>query len=92
MDYYVNNPHASALQSFCESLAAKLDNKSKIFADEFDDAFRVTKHGTHPAILFEMGYATNEADAEKLNSPQWRQELSQTLADCIVEWIEEYEG
>ncbi len=92
MDYYANNPYASSLMLFCESLAQKLDNKSKIFADEFDDAFRVTKHGEHPSVLFEMGYATNEADAEKLNSPQWREELCKTLTDCIVEWIGEYEN
>lgn len=91
MDYHADNPYASSLQIFCESLAEKLDNKSKISADVFENAFRVTKHGDHPSLLFEMGYATNETDAEKLNSPQWREELCKTLSDCIVEWIGEYE-
>lgn len=91
MDYYAKNPYASAIQLFCEDLASKLDNKSRISADEFENAFRVTKHGAHPSVLFEMGYATNETDAEKLNSPQWREDLCETITDCIVEWINEYE-
>ncbi len=92
LDYYINNPYASSLAVFCQSLAERLDNKTRIFEDEFEDAFRVTKHSDHPSVLFEMGYATNKADAEKLNSPEWRQQLSEILAECIVQWIEEYEA
>ena len=90
-DYYIGNPYATSLKVLAESLSEKLDNKTKIYADEYENAFLVTKHGTHPSMLFEMGYATNERDAENLNSEKWRLEFVNTLADGIVEWIASFE-
>lgn len=91
MDYFRDNPYAKALDIFCEELSARLDNETKIFADVYDEAFLVTKVGTHPSLLIEMGYATNEADAKKLNSPDWRQDFAKKLADACEDWIATYE-
>lgn len=92
IDYYRENPYSSSLAVFSESLAGVLDNETKIYADDYESAFRVTKHGTHPAVLLEMGYATNERDSKNLNSPEWRAEFAETLAQSIAEWISSYEG
>ncbi len=91
IDYYEGNPYSTSLAVLAESFSEKLDNKTKIFADEYENAFRVTKHGTHPSMLFEMGYATNERDSENLNSEKWRRDFANTLADEIVKWISSFE-
>lgn len=91
IDYYKGNPYSTSLAVLAESLSGKLDNKTKIFADDYENAFLVTKHGTHPSMLLEMGYATNERDAENLNSEKWRKDFANTLADEIVKWISSFE-
>ncbi len=91
MDYYADNPYADALRVFCESLAGDLDKETKIFADVYEEAFLVTKIGTHPSVLIEMGYATNEGDAADLNSAQWRESFAKTLAENAALWIASYE-
>lgn len=91
IDYYKGNPYSTSLAVLAESLSGKLDNKTKIFADDYENAFLVTKHGTHPSMLLEMGYATNERDAENLNSEKWRADFANTLADEIVKWISSFE-
>ncbi|MBE6587591.1 MAG: N-acetylmuramoyl-L-alanine amidase [Ruminococcaceae bacterium] len=91
IDYHKGNPFSSSLKIFSENLSKGLDNELVIYADEFDDAFIVTKPTTHPSVLLEMGYATNKNDSEKLNSPEWRRSFANELANCTVEWISSFE-
>lgn len=91
IDYYKGNPYSTSLAVLCDDIAARLDNKTKIFADEYEEAFIVTKHGTHPSVLLEMGYATNERDASNLNSERWRKDFTSKLAECITNWISSFE-
>ncbi len=91
IDYYKGNPYSTSLAVLAEGFSEKLDNETKIFADDYENAFLVTKHGTHPAVLLEMGYATNESDASKLNSEEWREEFTKTLSECITKWIASFE-
>ena len=52
-----------------------------------DAAFNVLKTAKVPAILLELGYLTNEADAEQLNSDQWRDRVSSSLVTAIEEYF-----
>jgi len=44
-----------------------------------------------PAILVEMGFSTNPADARLLISHKSQQSLATAIADAIVEYLLEYE-
>lgn len=85
--YYENNPYASSLTEFCNSLSQKLDNDTEIFATKSDESYTVTRYTDFPSLLIECGYATNKADADKLNSNIWRQKFCKTLANEIILWI-----
>lgn len=91
LDYYENNPYANALRVFCKEFANDLDNITKIFADPYEEAFLVTKPLTHPSVLIEMGYATNESDAKKLNSAKWREDFTDILSENVYDWISSFE-
>lgn len=44
-----------------------------------------------PAVLFEMGYATNTQDARLLTRPKSQEALAAAIADAIVDYLHEYE-
>lgn len=44
-----------------------------------------------PAVLFEMGYATNPSDAKLLTTPASQRRLARAIADALVEYLREYE-
>jgi N-acetylmuramoyl-L-alanine amidase len=46
-------------------------------------AFVVIKSAKVPSILIELGYVTNEADAELLKSDQWREKVSASIVTAI---------
>jgi len=49
--------------------------------------FRVLVRTRMPAILIELGYLTNRADATKLSTGSYRQQLADAIADGIVSYI-----
>jgi N-acetylmuramoyl-L-alanine amidase len=50
-------------------------------------AFEVLKTAKVPAILLELGYLTNETDAQQLKSDQWRDRVSSSLVTAIEEYF-----
>jgi N-acetylmuramoyl-L-alanine amidase len=50
-------------------------------------AFVVLKTAKVPAILLELGYITNVKDAEQLNSDQWRDKVSTSVATAINQYM-----
>lgn len=44
-----------------------------------------------PAVLFEMGYATNPADARLLTTRASQRRLARAISDALVEYLREYE-
>jgi N-acetylmuramoyl-L-alanine amidase len=50
-------------------------------------AFNVLKTAKVPAILLELGYLTNAADAQQLRSDQWRDKVSSALVTAIDEYF-----
>lgn len=85
--YCEENQYSESIETLCSRFASRLDNYTKIDATSADQAYTVTRYADYPALLFEMGYATNEADAEKINSTKWRKELCDMLAEEIYNWI-----
>lgn len=50
--------------------------------------FFVLRGAAMPAVLVEMGYLTNAAEAQRLNSAAYRDKICRSLADGIIEYIE----
>ena len=73
-------------ESFKEKLGEKnLTDSFVIFADNWDEAYVVTKYTTAPAVLIETAYATNSSDIKKLDSDEWQSDFLDALADTVFE-------
>ena len=44
-----------------------------------------------PALLVEMGYATNRQDAQLMQSPSGQRKIARALADAIVQYLIQYD-
>jgi N-acetylmuramoyl-L-alanine amidase len=51
--------------------------------------FAVLQTAKVPAILLELGYVTNEADAAQLNSDQWRDRVAGAMVTAINTYVSE---
>ncbi len=48
--------------------------------------FAVLRDLQCPGVLVEGGYITNEAEARKIGTPEWRQKLAQAIADGVADY------
>jgi N-acetylmuramoyl-L-alanine amidase len=53
--------------------------------------FVVLTSARRPAVLVEMGYSTNPADARLMTSAAGQRQLAASIADAVVDYLEEYE-
>jgi N-acetylmuramoyl-L-alanine amidase len=53
--------------------------------------FRVLVTAFMPAVLVEIGFGTNPAEAEYLNDPKKMDELSAAISDAVLEYLKRYE-
>ena len=88
LDYCCENAYSSASKIAAESIKNSLekcfpDTRMKYKEDKYDDAFIVTKYSEMPSLLLEMGYATDESDAAKLNDAEWCSLFIKAVADGI---------
>ncbi|MBS5724195.1 MAG: N-acetylmuramoyl-L-alanine amidase [Clostridiales bacterium] len=88
IDYCEDNPNLSFLREFSKELErayldADLTSEFVIFEDTYDDSFIVTKYTEIPAVLIEMGYATNTSDAQNMRSDTWQNSFASLLAEKI---------
>ncbi len=51
--------------------------------------YYVLKYTNMPAVLVEVGFLSNKAESEKLNTPEYQQTLAQGIADAVLEKIEQ---
>ena len=72
---------ARSIIGFMGSSTNLMDNPDR------NAAFNVLKTAKVPAILLELGYLTNEEDAQQLRSDQWRDRVSSSLATAIEEYF-----
>ncbi len=72
---------------FSRSVVEYMGNSTDM-RDEPDQqaAFRVLKTAQFPSVLIELGYVTNTADADNLNSNEWRGKV----ADSIMTAVDNY--
>jgi N-acetylmuramoyl-L-alanine amidase len=75
------NVLARSIIGFMGSTTNLMDNPDR------NAAFHVLKTAKVPAILLELGYLTNEADAQQLRSDQWRDRVSSSLVTAIEEYF-----
>lgn len=55
------------------------------------DRLAVLNTAVRPAMLIEMGYATNRQDAQFMVSESGQRKIAQAIADAIVEYLKSYE-
>jgi N-acetylmuramoyl-L-alanine amidase len=72
---------ARSIIGFMGSTTNLMDNPDR------NAAFNVLMTAKVPAILLELGYLTNEADAQQLKSDQWRDRVSSSLVTAIEEYF-----
>ena len=53
--------------------------------------FRVLVTAFMPAVLVEIGFGTNAADAEYMSDPERIEELSAAISDAVLEYLQRYE-
>ena len=85
--YCTDNPERKRVKALCEDIADSLDNKCDVVGYPAEDAYIVTKFGTFPSLLFEMGYATNQNDAKKLVDNEFQNSLADLLALKIYSFV-----
>ena len=74
---------ARSVIGFMGSTTNLMDNPDR------NAAFNVLKTAKVPAILLELGYLTNEEDAQQLKSDEWRDRVSSSLVTAIEEYFRE---
>jgi N-acetylmuramoyl-L-alanine amidase len=72
---------ARSVIGFMGSTTNLMDNPDR------NAGFAVLKTAKVPAILLELGYLTNEEDAEQLKSDRWRDKVSSSLVTAIEEYF-----
>ena len=87
--YFEENRAADLLWEFGNAVAAQMDNEMRVLPTEPNDTYYVTKYTDAPAALFEMGYATNKEDADRLNSAAWRDRMCDILTEQIMAYFGE---
>lgn len=69
-------------------ITAKYENTTaRKFLKDQDNAFAVTKKWTNtPAMLVELGFVTNKADADCLLSEEWNKSVAAAVAKAIADY------
>ena len=76
-----NREHTSV---FVRSVIAYMGESTNLKDNpDREAAFVVIKSAMVPSILIELGYVTNEEDAELLKSEQWRERVSNSIVTAI---------
>lgn len=92
IDYYENNPAVGFLRNLSNSLSTVLTDKFgkevRVFEDNYEEAYVVTKYTNVPSILVETGYATNANDAADLQNSEWQQSFAENISAVLLDYIE----
>lgn len=88
--YYCTDVNGSA--AFADALSAGtrqiMGAAPRIAGYGTDQAFVVTSQVEAPSVLVEMGFVTNQRDAENLLSADWREQLAQALSSGVIAYLE----
>ena len=83
-----------------ESIAKAIDEMVEITAStrtenettQLDASYAVTRETHVAASLVEMGFATNEGDAERMLNPDWQRSMAEAIATGIARFFDEMES
>ncbi len=89
--YYCDNPYsgqkgaAGAVQKMTDEINRQLipDKEAVTVAKNMNEAYYVTKYMNTTALLVEIGFVTNEGDAENMLDEEWGKALAKAMADGI---------
>ena len=91
--YCSENDYSAESERLCLSVTNAINErvegrKARYYANKWDDAYAITKRGDMPSFLIEMGYISNQGDAEAILNDEWRHEM----AKAMVKGFEDYFG
>jgi len=89
--YTARKPSKGA-EALAATAARSLKGQVPTFRGVRRQDFRVLVRTEMPAILIELGYLTNRAEATKLSTPACRQRLAEAIADGIVRYFNSRSG
>ena len=89
--YYYNKNNPELTPNYANAVATGMSDrfdgaKVGLSAMDANSAYYVIRDVDMPAILIETGFVTNPQDAENLQSPQWRKEMAEGIAEGIYEY------
>lgn len=89
--YCSENSFSDESEQLCLSVTNAINErvegrKARYYAKDWDEAYAITKRGDMPSFLIEMGFITNQSDAEAILDDGWRHEM----AKAMVEGFENY--
>jgi N-acetylmuramoyl-L-alanine amidase len=85
LNRFLNNRNLVVASMFRQALAEGLPDSLDRGTKEQD--LHVLNASRVPAVLVEIGFLSNEQDARNLVSPTWRQQVSEAIAQAIVDCL-----
>ncbi|HCW03396.1 MAG TPA: N-acetylmuramoyl-L-alanine amidase CwlD [Clostridium sp.] len=88
--WYASNKKSEAFGVMMQSnLRADLDANNKRMAKDAKDSFIIMRNPPDiPAIIIECGFLSNEAEAQKLKSDGYQQQLAQSIVKTVNMYFE----
>jgi N-acetylmuramoyl-L-alanine amidase len=88
--YTKNNDETPAL---ADSIASSIQNrfnvkKPSLNALTSSQAFAVTRHEICPAILIEVGFVTDEEEAQNMKNPEWQTVMARSIVNGLLAHIQ----
>ncbi len=91
--YSKNDTRSETFGKLIQSNTKKLlQNDNNRQAKKADKNIRLLDSITHPAVLVECGFLSNNAEAELLNTEEYRSKLAYILFCSVVEYLEQIKG
>lgn len=84
--YSQNQEESARLAKLIQAELLKTDENNKRAAKSAENSIYLMKNAKIPAVIVECGFLSNEAEANKLKSDEYRK----TIAEAVVSGIEKY--
>jgi N-acetylmuramoyl-L-alanine amidase len=85
LNRFLNNRNLVIAKTFEQVLEQKLDSSKDRGVKEQD--LYVLNASRMPGVLVEVGFISNEAEAQNLVSPQWRHSVAEAIVQAIVQCL-----
>ncbi len=82
--YNYQNNYAESSKSFAELLSTEFEQIDKKLKVGFTEGYYILKNAKSPAILFNIGYISDEASKQYLNSKEGTAQVAKELSEAII--------